>query len=202
MALFGGVALIVPVLIMAFHPTRNTCLITTTVATLLFALILAFEARDSRGKDVLTATAAYAAVLVVFIGTSLAGSPLTANAASSEWKRWEILSFLWEALEDGFMFIVWYFYNFLSTFVDWILYMWLYELCVMLDISIGPDTYCRRVKSRYRYCLQYCLLMGLLEYWAFPVGSWTRISYYSKRGLPTVGVCHEQPRESIWSIYV
>jgi hypothetical protein len=75
MALFGGIALIVPTLIMAFHPTRNTCLITTIVATLLFALILAFEARDSRGKDVLTATAAYAAVLVVFIGTSLAVPP-------------------------------------------------------------------------------------------------------------------------------
>jgi hypothetical protein len=75
MALFGGVALIIPVLIMAFHPTRNTCLITSIVATLLFALILSFEARDSTGKDVLTATAAYAAVLVVFLGTSLGGLP-------------------------------------------------------------------------------------------------------------------------------
>jgi hypothetical protein len=77
MALFGGIALITPVQIMAFHPTRNTCLITTTVATLLFAPILAFEARDSSGKDVLTATAAYAAVLVVFVGTGLATSPLS-----------------------------------------------------------------------------------------------------------------------------
>jgi len=35
-----------------------------------FAIDLAFGAIDSVGKDVLAATAAYAAVLVVFVGTS------------------------------------------------------------------------------------------------------------------------------------
>lgn len=70
MAMFGGVALIAPMLIMVLHPTRTVSLVTTSVATILFALVLAFGAQDSSGKDVLGATAAYAAVLVVFVGTS------------------------------------------------------------------------------------------------------------------------------------
>lgn len=74
MALFGGVALIVPTIIMTLHSSRNTCLITTSVATVLFAITLAFGASDSSGKDVLAATAAYAAVPVVFVGTSLPGA--------------------------------------------------------------------------------------------------------------------------------
>ena len=72
MAIFGGAALIGPMLIMTLHPSRNTSLITVSVATLVFALVLAFSARDSTGKDVLGVTAAYAAVLVVFVGTSMA----------------------------------------------------------------------------------------------------------------------------------
>ena len=74
MALFGGVALIGPMLIMTLHQSRNTSLITASVATFLFALLMAFAARDSAGKDVLAITAAYAAVLVVFVGTSTAPS--------------------------------------------------------------------------------------------------------------------------------
>ena len=72
MAMFGGLALIGPMLIMTLHPSRNTSLITVSIATFLFALALAFIAKDSSGKDVLGATAAYAAVLVVFVGTSMA----------------------------------------------------------------------------------------------------------------------------------
>lgn len=70
MGLFGGVALIGPVLIMVLHPSQNANLITVSVATIVFALLLALGAQDSTGKDVLAATAAYAAVLVVFLGTS------------------------------------------------------------------------------------------------------------------------------------
>ena len=73
MAMFGGVALITPMLIMTLHPSTNVSLITTSLATFLFALILAFGATESAGKDVLAATAAYAAVLVVFVGTNSAG---------------------------------------------------------------------------------------------------------------------------------
>ena len=72
MALFGGAAVIGPMLIMTLHPSRNTSLITVSLATFLFALLLAIVAKDSAGKDVLAATAAYAAVLVVAVGTSMA----------------------------------------------------------------------------------------------------------------------------------
>jgi hypothetical protein len=78
MALFGGVALVVPTVIMAKNPGVNFSLATTAIATVLFALILAVGATDSAGKDVLAATAAYAAVLVVFVGTSLA-APSTSS---------------------------------------------------------------------------------------------------------------------------
>ena len=74
MAIFGGVALIAPMLIMTLHPSRNVSLITTSLATFIFALILALGATNSAGKDVLAATAAYAAVLVVFVGTNTTGS--------------------------------------------------------------------------------------------------------------------------------
>jgi hypothetical protein len=77
MAMFGGVALITPMLIMALHPQLNVALITTSIATVIFGVLIAFGAKDSTGKDVLGATAAYAAVLVVFVGTSLARRPET-----------------------------------------------------------------------------------------------------------------------------
>jgi hypothetical protein len=71
MALFGGIALILPTVVMSKVPGINVSLITTSVAVFLFGVALAFGATDSTGKDVLTATAAYTAVLVVFVGTSL-----------------------------------------------------------------------------------------------------------------------------------
>lgn len=70
MGLFGGIALICPVLIMALCPSQNTNLITVSLATIVFAILLAIGASDSTGKDVLAATAAYTAVLVVFFGTN------------------------------------------------------------------------------------------------------------------------------------
>ena len=82
MALFGGIALIVPTVIMAKNQGINFSLVTTAIATVLFALMLAVGATDSTGKDVLAATAAYAAVLVVFVGTSLATPPSTSSSSS------------------------------------------------------------------------------------------------------------------------
>lgn len=70
MGLFGGIALICPVLVMVLYPSRNTNLITVSIATIVFAFLLAIGASDGTGKDVLAATAAYTAVLVVFFGTS------------------------------------------------------------------------------------------------------------------------------------
>lgn len=56
MALFGGVALTGPTILMTLHSTRNICLITSSVATVLFVATLALGASDSSGKDVLAAT--------------------------------------------------------------------------------------------------------------------------------------------------
>lgn len=66
---FGGIMLIGPMLLMVLNYSRNTTLITTSVATVLFTLMLAVFAHGMAGKDVLAAVAAYAAVLVVFVGT-------------------------------------------------------------------------------------------------------------------------------------
>jgi VIT1/CCC1 family predicted Fe2+/Mn2+ transporter len=74
MALFGGIALIVPTVIMTLYQDVKTCLIVTAVATVIFAFIFALGARDGTGKDVLGATAAYTAVLVVFLGSSVGGN--------------------------------------------------------------------------------------------------------------------------------
>ena len=68
--MFGGIALIVPMLIMTLQPSRDKSLITVSVAAIVFALTLALCATDECGKDVLAATAAYTAVLVVFVGIS------------------------------------------------------------------------------------------------------------------------------------
>lgn len=69
--IFGGMALIAPMLFMIPHRDLNTSTTTATVATMLFALLLAIGGQELAGKDVLAATAAYAAVLVVFVGTSM-----------------------------------------------------------------------------------------------------------------------------------
>lgn len=60
-----------PMLIMVLHYDRNTAVITTCIATALFVLVLAFFAKGMAGKDVLATVAAYSAVLVVFVGTSI-----------------------------------------------------------------------------------------------------------------------------------
>jgi hypothetical protein len=83
MALFGGIALIVPTVIMAKHQGLNFSLGTTAIATVLFALMLALGATDSTGKEVLGATAAYTAVLVVFIGTSLSAPQGASSSTNS-----------------------------------------------------------------------------------------------------------------------
>jgi hypothetical protein len=66
MATIGGIFLLVPMWIMVLHRTKYTALILTTILVALFGLIMAgFLDRE---MDVLSSTAAYAAVLVVFIG--------------------------------------------------------------------------------------------------------------------------------------
>ncbi|KAK4247682.1 hypothetical protein C7999DRAFT_14288 [Corynascus novoguineensis] len=67
----GGVFLLAPMWIMVLHKTRRTCLITTTAFVVVFGTILAW--RMEKPADVLAATLAYAAVLVVFVGLAVEG---------------------------------------------------------------------------------------------------------------------------------
>lgn len=69
LAFGAGASLIVPVVIMRLNTNVTKSLITTSVAVVLFAVFLAFAVRASN-TDTLAATATYAAVLVVFVGTS------------------------------------------------------------------------------------------------------------------------------------
>lgn len=67
--LAGGLSLIVPLLIMAFHSSLTKTLVTVCIAVVTFALAVSLKFQ----VDVaITATATYAAVLVVFVGTSVA----------------------------------------------------------------------------------------------------------------------------------
>ncbi|KAK0740344.1 hypothetical protein B0T18DRAFT_417771 [Schizothecium vesticola] len=68
MALGGGLALIAPMLIMVLHPSKATALVTTCCFVVAVAIALAIFMRDSKPKDVVACTMAYAAVLVVFVG--------------------------------------------------------------------------------------------------------------------------------------
>ena len=68
-AMLGGAVLIVPIILMTFLESRNQHLVITSVFTIGFALGTSAIATASN-QEVLAATAAYAAVLVVFVGTS------------------------------------------------------------------------------------------------------------------------------------
>lgn len=70
MAAFGGLALIRPMLIMTLHPSKVTSLVITVVFATVVAALLAYFFQDATPKDIMGATAAYAAVLVVFVGAS------------------------------------------------------------------------------------------------------------------------------------
>ena len=66
MAVLGGVFLLAPMWLMVLHRTKYTALVSTTVFVAFFGLIMAkFLEKE---MDVLSVTAAYAAVLVVFVG--------------------------------------------------------------------------------------------------------------------------------------
>jgi cell division protein FtsW (lipid II flippase) len=67
MALFGGVALVGPMLLMVLHNDLATTLSTASIAVFLFAAVVAFG--SAAPPEVLVgAVAAYAAVMVVFVG--------------------------------------------------------------------------------------------------------------------------------------
>ena len=69
----GGCVLIIPMVIMVLGPSLTKSLIVTSIAVVIFALAvsLIFEADNT---STVTVTAAYAAVLVVFVGSNSSGS--------------------------------------------------------------------------------------------------------------------------------
>lgn len=71
MAAFGGAALVAPMLIMTLHPTKVTNLVTVSAFVVVVAVLLAYVMTEATPQDIIGATAAYAAVLVVFVGTSV-----------------------------------------------------------------------------------------------------------------------------------
>ncbi|KAK3645746.1 hypothetical protein LTR56_008933 [Elasticomyces elasticus] len=72
-AFFGGASLLVPMIVMTFRTSRTARLVTVCVATLLFAYAIALL-KPVNKQDILGATAAYAAVMVVYVGTALPSS--------------------------------------------------------------------------------------------------------------------------------
>jgi hypothetical protein len=72
-AMTGGGFLVGPMLIMALGPSLTKSLLTVSVALVVFSLVLSFGIRVSN-VETLVATATYAAVLVVFVGTSSVGT--------------------------------------------------------------------------------------------------------------------------------
>ena len=71
-SLVGGVFLVAPMWLMVLHNTKFTALISTTVFVLASGILAAWKL--DQPIAVLSTTAAYAAVLVVFVGTNTAAS--------------------------------------------------------------------------------------------------------------------------------
>ncbi|KAM0256155.1 hypothetical protein ACHAQJ_005132 [Trichoderma viride] len=69
MAFTGGIFLVVPMIIMTLNSSQTKSLVTVSVAVVIFSLVLSFVVRVSN-VETLVSTATYAAVLVVFVGTS------------------------------------------------------------------------------------------------------------------------------------
>jgi hypothetical protein len=67
-AFVTGVSLIVPMVVMSLHKSLTKSLVTTSVAVFLFAVFASLI--QAQNSDIVAATAAYAAVLVVFVGVS------------------------------------------------------------------------------------------------------------------------------------
>ncbi|KAF2235907.1 hypothetical protein EV356DRAFT_89409 [Viridothelium virens] len=67
-ATLGGLSLVVPMLVMSIHPSQTKSLVTTSAFVIFFGIGMATFVPQAEYKDLLGSTAAYAAVLVVFVG--------------------------------------------------------------------------------------------------------------------------------------
>lgn len=81
-AITGGLFLVIPMLVMAIDTSQKKSLITVSLSVLLFALTLSFGVRTTN-VEALVSTATYAAVLVVFVGTSSGDGGTVAAASNS-----------------------------------------------------------------------------------------------------------------------
>ncbi|KAJ9143331.1 VIT family domain-containing protein [Pleurostoma richardsiae] len=72
-AFAGGAFLVVPMIIMTIDQSQTKSLVTVSAAVVLFALAVSLVVRVSN-LETLASTATYAAVLVVFVGTTSGGS--------------------------------------------------------------------------------------------------------------------------------
>ena len=79
MALFGGVFLVGPMWLMVLDNKRYTSLISTSVFVFAFAIVMAVTLYKETMVTVMSATAAYAAVLVVFVGTTSGSTGITGS---------------------------------------------------------------------------------------------------------------------------
>ncbi|KAF7672925.1 vit family domain-containing protein [Alternaria burnsii] len=81
-AAIGGLFLVGPMLIMAIRPSTAKSLITVSASVFLFAVLLTFGVRVTNIEG-LVSTATYAAVLVVFVGSSTGGGNEAVRLASN-----------------------------------------------------------------------------------------------------------------------
>ena len=77
-AFLGGAALLIPMLVMTFRTSQPDKLITVCVSVVIFGLLFALGTKGSN-QEVLAASAAYSAVMVVYIGYATQGQ----NSSSS-----------------------------------------------------------------------------------------------------------------------
>ena len=76
--------IIIPMVIMAFVPGRTSSVATVIICTLLFAVGAAYFSPTKPPLELMITTAAYAAVLVVFVGASITDVTGHPQGTSSE----------------------------------------------------------------------------------------------------------------------
>jgi hypothetical protein len=72
-ALMGGALLMAPIIAMSFVNSQNTRLVVASVFVVGFSIILSFVTSASN-QEIIGGSAAYAAVIVVFVGSALSTS--------------------------------------------------------------------------------------------------------------------------------
>jgi hypothetical protein len=72
-SMMGGSFLLVPIIVISFTNSQNWRLVISSIAVIAFAVFLSFLSKASN-QEVLGGAVAYAAVMVVFVGSALRNS--------------------------------------------------------------------------------------------------------------------------------